>query len=81
MRRKTSTIGVVTLALGFGIAAQASAGPSDPPSCFGQSAATFATSAPQALGAFASESAAFFKETGGSIGQDGVPQLKENCVS
>jgi hypothetical protein len=79
MMRKASTIGVVTLALGLGITAQASAGPADPPSCFGQSVATFATGAPQALGTFVSESAAFFNETGGSIGQVGVPLLKE-CV-
>lgn len=82
MMRKASTIGVVTLALGLGITAQASAGPSDPPSCFGRSVvATFATGAPQALGTFVSEAAAFFNETGGSIGQVGVPLLKDSCVS
>jgi hypothetical protein len=80
MMRKASTIGVVTLALGLGITAQASAGPSDPPSCFGQSIATFATGAPQALGTFVSESTAFFNETGGSIGQVGVPLLKDRRV-
>jgi hypothetical protein len=78
--RKASTIGVVTLALGLGITAQASAGPSDPPSCFGQSVATFASGAPQALGTFVSESAAFFNESGGSIGELGVPALK-HCAS
>jgi hypothetical protein len=81
MMRKASTIGAVTLALGLGITAPAFAGPSDPPSCFGQSIATIATGAPQALGTFASEAAAFFNETGGSIGQVGVPRLKDSCVS
>ncbi len=81
MMRKTSTIGLATLALGLGITAQASAGPSDPPSCFGQSIARFATGAPQALGTFVSESAGFFNETGGSIGQVGVPLLKDSCAS
>ena len=81
MLRKPSTIGVLTLALGLGITAPASAGPSDRPSCFGQSIATFASGAPQALGAFVSESAAYFNETGGSIGQDGVPLLKDSCGS
>jgi ABC-type transporter Mla subunit MlaD len=81
MMRKASTIGVVTLALGLGITGQASARPSDPPSCFGQFAATFATGEPQALGTFVSEAAAFFNETGGSMGQVGVPLLKGSCAS
>jgi len=80
MTRKAYTIGVVTLTLGLGITSQAPAAPSEPPNCFGQSVATFATGAPQALGMFASESAAFFNETGGSIGQVGVPALKQ-CVA
>lgn len=78
---KASTISVVTLVLGLGITAQASAGPSDRSSCFGQSVAMFATGAPRALGTFVSEAAALFNATDGSIGQVGVPLLKGSCVS
>jgi hypothetical protein len=80
MRKITSMV-VVTVAVSLGVCAQSFAGASDPPSCFGQSAASLATSAPQALGTFASSSAAFFKATGGNIGQDGVPVLKATCGS
>jgi hypothetical protein len=80
MRKITSMV-VLTVALSVGVSSQAFAGASDPPSCFGQSAASLATSAPQAVGTFASSSAAFFKATGGNIGQDGVPVLKATCGS
>jgi hypothetical protein len=81
MMRKASTIGAVTLAR---VSESRHRRPRDRlirPSCFGQSIATIATGALQALGTFASEAAAFFNETGGSIGQVGVPRLKDSCVS
>jgi hypothetical protein len=77
--RKITPVMVVVVGLGLGCSSQAFAGASDPPSCFGQSAAGLATSAPQAVGTFASSSAAFFKATGGNIGQNGVPVLKATC--
>ncbi|HWH94737.1 MAG TPA: hypothetical protein VNT03_12830 [Baekduia sp.] len=77
--RKITSVAVVAVVTSVGFSAQASAAPSNPPNCFGQSAAGLATSAPGAVGELASSSAAFFKATGGSIGQTGVPELKETC--
>ena len=55
--------------------------PSSPPNCFGQGAAALGTSAPAAVGTFASDAALGFKGPGnGSIGQTGVPSLKATCV-
>ncbi len=70
--------GVVAL----GIPAAASAGASNPPSCFGQSAAALATSAPGAVGSFVSGAAQSFEgPDNGNIGQDGVPLHKATCVA
>jgi hypothetical protein len=79
-KSKLTSVLVLTGAVALGASTQAFAGASDPPSCFGQSAAALATSAPGAVGTFASTSAAFFKATGGNIGQTGVPELKATCV-
>lgn len=78
--RRAAVTATVAGALALAVPAVASAGASDPPSCFGRGAAALAGSAPGAVGTFASEAAANFKATGGSIGQDGVPFLKATCA-
>ena len=69
-------------ALTLGIAAPASAESSNPPSCFGGLAATFATGDPQFVGNFVSHNATeVWNQPETSTGQTGVPGLKANCGS
>ena len=81
LRRPVLLVGAVG-ALMLGIAAPASAESSDPPSCFGEFAASAATSAPQVVGNFVSTNATeVWDQPETSTGQTGVPRLKANCAS
>jgi hypothetical protein len=81
LRRLALLVGAVG-ALMLGIAAPASAESSDPPSCFGNFAASAATSSPQVVGSFVSYNATeVWEQPGTSTGQTGVPGLKASCGS
>ena len=81
LRRLVLLVGAVG-ALMLGTAAPASAAPSDPPSCFGEFAASAATSAPQVVGNFVSHNATeVWNQPETSTGQTGVPGLKASCAS
>jgi hypothetical protein len=81
LRRVVLLVGAIS-ALMLGIAAPASAESSDPPSCFGEFAASAATSAPRVVGNFVSHNATeVWNQPETSTGQTGVPTLKANCGS
>jgi hypothetical protein len=81
VRRLALIIGAVG-ALMLGIAAPASAAPSNPPSCYGLEGAEAASSSPQAVGSFVRHYATeVFTPPETSIGQTGVPTLKAICGS
>ena len=83
LRRPVLLVGAVgALMLGTAAPASASAASSDPPSCFGQFAASAATSAPRVVGNFVSTNATeVWNQPETSTGQTGVPGLKANCAS
>ncbi len=78
--RRVVVCSAAVCAVALGAPSTVMAGASNPPSCFGQGAASLARSSPGAVGQFASSSAQALKgPNNGNIGQDGVPALKASC--